>query len=291
MLKRLGLAVIGFVLIVMFQNCSGRIDSSSIEGIKPKPTPEEDLKASNKPNVLFIIADDLGLGEVPGYDEGEAKPNMPHLEELISTGVSFDNVWAYPACSPTRASILSGKSSFRTGVTDATQNSTLDANQMTIFDYLKSINSPYETAVFGKWHVSRNNANGPSELGVDEYRGLLTGGVDDYYSWDLTENGSTSVFNGYITKKITDMTTEWISTQSADTPWFAWVAYTSPHTPFHLPPEGTYSQVGLSGTAADIAANPQSYFFAMIENLDYEMGRLLDSLTPGVSIKVEYMYH
>ncbi len=273
----MGFKKILFVIIsIIAAGCTNNISSVN------NSDSSDDLNASSaKPNVLFIIADDVGVAEIPGYNVGATKPVMPNVQSLVSDGVSFDSVWAYPICSPTRASILTGKESYRTGVTDATVNNELNENENTIFKHLKAINSDYEAAVFGKWHVSSNDVDGPSKLGVDDYQGLLIGGVNDYYNWNLTQNGSTSSYSGYITEKISDMAIDWISDKGED-PWFAWVAYTAPHTPFHLPPAGTHSQGDLSTSQADIDANPLPYFMAMLENLDHEIGRVLNSLSDEV---------
>ncbi|MDG1171207.1 MAG: sulfatase-like hydrolase/transferase [Polaribacter sp.] len=72
--------------------------------------------SNTKPNMLLIIADDVSKDAVPTYTEGIIKANMPNLQGLIITGITFDNVWAYPVCSPTRASIITGKYGFKTGV-------------------------------------------------------------------------------------------------------------------------------------------------------------------------------
>ena len=76
-----------------------------------------------KPNILLIIADDFGLDACPNYDIGATKPNMPHLQQLVNNGITFDNFWAFPRGSPTRASILTGKYGVKTGVLDASNAS------------------------------------------------------------------------------------------------------------------------------------------------------------------------
>ena len=67
---------------------------------------QEETETTNKPNILLVIADDMGLDATPGYDFGEVKPSMPNLEAMISNGIKFTNTWSYSVCSPTRASIL-----------------------------------------------------------------------------------------------------------------------------------------------------------------------------------------
>ena len=109
------------------------------------------------------------------------------------------------------------------------------------------------------------------------YAGLLNGAANSYTNWNLTENGATTTSTDYITAKITDVAIDWVDNQTK--PWFLWLAYTAPHTPFHLPPANMHSQGSLPSDAASIAANPLPYYMAMIEAMDYQIGRLLDSMT------------
>jgi len=253
------------VLTSLFSGCSKGdvVDDSPIQ--------------KNTPNILLIIADDMGIDASPGYEVGTLKPNMPNLEKLSSTGITFDNVWAYPLCSPTRSSILTGKYGFRTGVLNAGDASIISETETSLHALIEEkTNGEYNNSLIGKWHLSGNNADQPTNMGIDYYAGLLSGGVQDYNSWIFTENASSSRYEGYITTKITDLAIDWIAEQ--EKPWFCWLAYNSPHTPFHLPPDSMHSQNGLSDDQASIDANPLPYFIAMCESIDYEMGRLFESI-------------
>lgn len=233
---------------------------------------------SSKPNILLIIADDVGIEATPGYSIGATKPNMPMLQKLAANGVTFDNVWAYPVCSPTRSSILTGKYGYHTGVLNAEDASTVPASEKTLQAYIdEQTNNAYSHAIIGKWHLSNKEPQRPTQMGVGYYAGLLGGGVSDYNSWSLTENGQTQNYSGYITTKITDLAIDWIDNQ--EKPWFCWLAYTAPHTPFHLPPTEMHSQGSLASDQASIDANPFPYFMAMTESIDYEVTRLLATLS------------
>ncbi|MDG2454910.1 MAG: sulfatase-like hydrolase/transferase [Bacteroidia bacterium] len=83
--------------------------------------PDEIPIVTTTPNILLIIADDLGKDATPGYDEGTTKPNTPTLDSIRMNGLSFDNFWANPTCSPTRASIITGKYGYRTEVKNASE--------------------------------------------------------------------------------------------------------------------------------------------------------------------------
>lgn len=98
-----------------------------------------------------------------------------------------------------------------------------------------------------------------------------------YWNWTLTENGTQTKQDTYITSKFTDLAIDW--TQKQNNPWFLWLAYTAPHTPFHLPPNELHSQNNLENTEEAIEKNPLPYYQAMLESLDTEIGRLLDSMS------------
>ncbi len=231
-------------------------------------------------NILLVIADDMGLDACPGYTEGSIKPNMPNLQRMIDNGVTYDNVWSYPLCAPTRASILTGKYGYNTGVLNVTTHNNISESETSIQSYLNDKTSNrYAHAIFGKWHLS-SDPSSATNMGVGTYAGLLKGSLSDYNEWAFTENGTTTDYKGYATTKFTDLAIDWIGDQTK--PWFCWLAYTTPHTPFHLPPAVMHSQGNLPDDNASISQNPRPYFMAMIESIDYELGRIMDSLPQSV---------
>lgn len=253
------------VTILLISSCKEDDDSNST------------IPNSSKPNILLIIADDFGLDACPNYDIGNTKPNMPNLQAMMNKGITFDNFWAFPVCSPTRASILTGKYGIKTGVLNASNASTINANEKTLQAYLdEQLGKVYNHSIIGKWHLSNGEPNRPTEMGIDYYAGLLSGGANSYNNWDLVENGISTPSNDYITTKITNLAIDWINEQ--DQNWFCWLAYTAPHTPFHLPPAEMHSQGDLPSDQASIDENPEPYYMAMIESLDYEIGRLLANI-------------
>ncbi len=230
----------------------------------------------NPPNILLVIADDLGKDHMPGYDIGGTKPKMPVISKLMNQGVRFENFWAFPTCTPTRSSIITGKYGFRNNMTSV--GSELSTSETTLQQYI-SQNSPhkYANAVIGKWHLSED-VNHPAKMGVEHHAGITNGGTRDYSSWKMTKNGVQSRENTYITSKITDEAISWLSNQNGKDPWFLWLAYTAPHTPFHKAPNNLHSNDDLSESDAEIESNPVPYFHTMIEAMDTEFGRLLNSL-------------
>ncbi len=258
------------VLIISCSNSddSNIVDKEEIENID-KILPEE----GNPPNILLIIADDMGLDATPGYNLGSSKPNMPNLQSLIDNGIRFNNLWSNPTCTPTRGTIITGKYGFRTNVTKV--DDPLSTSETSIQKYLSS-NTEYSNAVIGKWHLSRD-ANHPNDMGVDYYAGTLGGGVSSYTNWNLNINGVTNSSSEYITTKLTDLAINWVSDQTK--PWFLWLAYNAPHTPFHLPPNELHSRGTLASDQSSIDSNPFLYYLAAIEAMDTEMGRLINSMS------------
>jgi arylsulfatase A-like enzyme len=237
------------------------------------------------PNILLVIADDMGLDVSPCYDLGNEKPDMPVLEAMCRDGLVFDNVWAEPVCSPTRATILTGRYGFRTGVLQPAGGMAeggIRLDELSLQRFLdENAPAPYAHAVIGKWHLS-DSTNGdrdnPELMGVGFYSGLIAGGVRDYYRFELTSGGVSETVDGYATTVFTDIAIDWLSRQQV--PWFLWLAYNAPHTPFHVPPAGLHHR-DLIDTAAAIEADPRPYYLAALEALDHETGRLLDSLDPA----------
>ena len=231
------------------------------------------------PNILLIIADDLGPDATPGYPVGGEKAAMPALAGLQADGVTFDNFWAYPVCAPTRASMLTGRHGIRTGVLSVGAGSAgIGLGELAI-QRLLSESTSYSNAVVGKWHLS-DDANGgadnPNLMGVSHYIGLLAGAHENYWRMSYVENGQSGTTTQYSTSFFTDRAIAWL--QEQNDPWFLWVAYTAPHTPFHLPPAQLHSRSGLADDEGAIAGQPLPYYLAMIEALDAEMGRLLEAV-------------
>ncbi|MCL3782607.1 DUF1566 domain-containing protein [Prolixibacteraceae bacterium JC049] len=232
--------------------------------------------AQDYPNILLIIADDAGIDPISGYTTGNIKPQMPTLDKLQKEGITFDNVWSAPVCSPARATIMTGKYGVNNGLNQVP--GILSLNHTTLFHELKKrTNGVYQSCLVGKWHLSKEkDHDAPYQYGIDDYMGIAGAGVPDYYKWQKIENKSIDSCYVYSTTYFTDYAAKWIDKQTQ--PWIMWLAYTSPHTPFQYPPEGTYTRVN-EGT------NNFKKYLAMIENLDYEMGRLIDGMAEDVKEK------
>jgi len=242
-------------------------------------------QAKTPPNILLVIADDMGLDASPCYKLGAKKPDMPVLEAMCRDGLVFDNVWAEPVCSPTRATILTGRYGFRTGVLHPAIRSGggIGTNELSLQKLLDaSAPTQYAHAVIGKWHLSDDTNGGPDNpglMGVGFFSGYLWGQLPSYYDFTLTTNGAQRQVKDYATTVFTDIAIKWLSEQSE--PWFLWLAYTAPHAPFHVPPTGLHDRKLVDDPAA-IKANRLPYYLAAMEAMDHELGRLLDTLSPEV---------
>ena len=225
--------------------------------------------AQDAPNILLIIADDLGVDRLNGYHAGDRLATTPTLDSLRRVGLTFTNAVAAPACSPSRAALLTGQYGVKNGVTDVPGN--LATDQPSLFRELDAGPVDYAHALIGKWHLSRMaTAAAPYAFGMDYYDGVTRGNVTDYYSWTRDRDGVRTTESEYVTTALTNATLDWVDGRTR--PWFVWLAHTAPHSPYHVPPAGLFTVGSTNGNV--------NQYLAMTEALDHEVGRLLASLTP-----------
>lgn len=243
------------------------------------------IKIQSQRNVILIIADDLGTDYCGYYENHQDTVAMPNIRKLLAGGVKFNNAWSNPLCSPTRAGILTGRYSFRTGIGDAVGgagSAVLDIPELTIPRLLRQYKQEgIATANIGKWHLSIampiSNLKIPNEVGYDHFEGNFIGTLNDYYDWSKVTNGVSKNITTYATTETINNAITWINSVK-EKPFFLWLAFNAPHTPYHLPPASLHSNTNLSGTQANINNNPVPYFKASVEAMDKEIGRLFDSL-------------
>lgn len=238
--------------------------------------------------VLLIIADDLGVDQLDVYRtsdsapaSGHVYPTTPTLSGLCDSGVRFDFAWSAPTCSPTRATILTGRYGFRTGVGWAVaKKNQLKLSETTLPELLAP--AGVATANVGKWHLGTDDDIGglsaPNQAGWQHYAGPVDGVLTDYATWERTVDGETATSTTYATTANVDDALAFAQARRADEPWLLWVAFNAPHTPFHKPPNALHDSDGLSGAAAHVKKNPALYYRAMVQALDTEVGRLLSEL-------------
>lgn len=237
-------------------------------------------------NTIIIIADDFATDYLGYYPNVGDTVGTPNIRSLLTQGVQFTNVWSNPVCSPTRASLFTGRYAFRTGVGDviSSQATTqLDTAERSVARLLRDF-APvnYATANVGKWHLHTPNPlpqrNFPEYMGYDLYSGNFNGAITDYFDWQRIKNGVLDTVTTYATTQTVDDAINWLDTLSTTNPFFLWVAFNAPHSPFHLPPLNLHTYANLPGTQAHINNNPKLYFKAMVQAMDTEIGRLFQYL-------------
>ncbi|HSE25508.1 MAG TPA: sulfatase-like hydrolase/transferase [Pyrinomonadaceae bacterium] len=242
----------------------------------------------SRPNIIFILADDLGWGDLSCY--GRPDYRTPNIDLLALQGTKFTDAYSASAvCTPTRCAFITGQypARFKIGLEEpliaGNSNVGLEPNQKTIASLLKQ--SGYDTALFGKWHLGFRPEWGPNAHGFDEFFGILAG-AGDYFLHknglgqpDLYENLTSVERNGYITDLLTERAVNYVK-KSRSAPFFLSLHYTAPHWPWQGPKGG--DAVHFSDKApepATMAAGGSLKLYAqMMESLDDGIGRVMQSI-------------
>ena len=230
-----------------------------------------------RPNVLLIMTDDQGYSDV-GFN-GNPLIRTPIMDRMASEAEVFDFFYANPVCSPTRASLLTGRYALRTGVIDTQEGSSiLRPSEITIAEVLQG--AGYRTGMFGKWHLGDNAPARPMDQGFDHALTHIGGMIgapyspldaQSYFDPLLIENGREKQFEGYVVDRLTDAAVDFIRSSGED-PFFVYYAPNTPHHPLTVADRYArpYRDAGLS--------EDTSRYYGMITNLDDNFGRLLDVL-------------
>jgi arylsulfatase len=198
---------------------------------------------SSRPNIIVIMADDMGYSDIGCYG-GEVE--TPNIDQLASSGVRFTQMYNTARCCPTRASLLTGLYSHQAGIGRMVGNlgkpayqGFLNDNCVTIAEVLRT--AGYRTLMAGKWHVGEERPHWPTERGFDRYYGLISGG-SNYFSLDpgrtMALDGEPTKAEGddfYITDAFTDYALRFMDDRKPGQPFFLYLPYTAPHWPLHAP--------------------------------------------------------
>jgi arylsulfatase A-like enzyme len=249
--------------------------------------------AAARPNVVFILADDLGYGDLSCY--GRPDYRTPVLDRLAAEGLKFtSNYSAAPVCTPTRCAFVTGRYPQRlpVGLEEPLNRNSPDIGipegHPTIASLLRG--GGYETALVGKWHLGWKQEFNPIRHGFDEFFGTLSGATD-YFTHlapdanrtgdggpllDLYENETPVEREGYLTELFSDRAVEYVSRRHAK-PFYLSLHYTAPHSPWEGPADSAadHSQHGR-GPMVDGGSRAQ--FAAMMKSLDDGIGRVLAAL-------------
>ena len=251
-----------------------------------------------RPNVVLIITDDQGYGDLGSH--GNPKLHTPNLDRLAGQSVQFERFYVSPVCSPTRASLLTGRYNYRTGVVDTyLGRSLMHADETTLAEMLAS--AGYRTGIFGKWHVGDNYPLRALDQGFQESLTLNGGGIgqpsdpvggESYFDPLLRRNGQWVKFKGYVSDVITDAALKFIG-ENRDRPFFTYLAFNAPHTPLEAPTEKYAKYKAMNLKVADFGGGKESVghpipnnfdpdttakVYGMVENIDDNVGRLLHRL-------------
>ncbi len=238
-------------------------------------------------NVLIVVADDMGVDKLGFMGVGADPPPTPTLDALAAEGMFFDRAYANPACSPTRATLMTGRHGWRTGIGRTVMEDdafVLPLGELTIAEAAKCADDPvYSTSAAGKWHLGSMEgpagAEHPLAQGFDWAAGSLANFrnvVDpvqeegDYYHWEKNDNGVLSWTRTYAT---TDTTDDAIARlERMPEPWLLYVAYNAPHEP-HMAHPAEFHSYELTDDSS-----VRDFYDAAVESMDTELGRLIDAL-------------
>ena len=240
--------------------------------------------AGSPPNVLLILADDLGYADL-GFT-GATDIATPHLDNLARHGVVFANGYsAHAVCSPSRAGLMTGRYPSRFGMENNLGYAPSDGRyglpleETVLAAYLRR--AGYRTGMIGKWHLGAAKPFHPLHRGFDSWYGFLGGGHDyfrvdatgyavDEYLVPIGQGRGMTGFTGYLTDRLTDEAIAFVK-QSQDAPFFLYLAYNAPHNPLQAPP-------ALIAKHRHVPNEDRRRYLAMVDALDQNVGRLIGAL-------------
>jgi arylsulfatase A-like enzyme len=233
--------------------------------------------AARRPNVVLIITDDQGFGDLSLH--GNTHLQTPNMDRIAKEGMQFTQFQVCPVCSPTRASLMTGRYNYRTGIVDTyLGRSMMDPREVTAAEIFSR--AGYKTGIFGKWHLGDNYPMRAMDQGFQESLVLGGGGLaqpadpppgNHYFDPVLLRNGHFEKVSGYCTDIFFREATAFIDRHKAQ-PFFLYLPTNAPHTPLEIDDRylGEFNNKGLDATTQRV--------YAMIRNLDDNIGRLLDHL-------------
>jgi len=247
--------------------------------------------AAAKPNIVHIVADDLGWKDV-GFN-GCTDIRTPHLDQLAAQGVKLTQFYVQPMCTPTRAALMTGRYPFRYGlqtiVIPGPANYGLDTSEFLLPQCLKD--AGYTTAIIGKWHLGHADTKyWPKQRGFDYQYGAMIGELD-YYTHsdsgvlDWFRNNQPVTEAGYTTQLLGTDAVNFIKRQSAEKPFYLYLAFNAPHTPYQAPQD-------YIARYKDIAEPTRRTYAAMVTCLDDEIGRVVAALdSKGLRDNTLILFH
>ena len=237
---------------------------------------EEEEPVERPPNIVFVITDDQGWAQLGS--RGDDVLQTPNLDRLAGESIDFTRFYVSPVCAPTRASLMTGRYNYRTGVVDTyIGRAMMHSDEVTLAEMLSE--AGYRTGIFGKWHLGDNYPLRAIDQGFEESLVHKGGGIGQpsdppgtsYFDPILQLNGQQKPYKGYCTDIFFNTAMMFIE-QSRDQPFFAYIPTNAPHEPYDVPESyiEPYRAQGLNDKDARI--------YGMITNIDENVGRLLERL-------------
>lgn len=234
----------------------------------------------DRPNVVVFLADDAGWGDYGR--SGNAQARTPNIDSIAAGGVSLERFFVCPVCSPTRAEFLTGRYHPRGGVRGvSTGEERLDLDEKTVAEAFRA--AGYATGAFGKWHNGSQWPYHPVARGFDEYFGHTSGHWGEYFDAPLEDSRGRMVrTRGYIVDVCTDRALEFIA-EHKDGPFFCYVPFTTPHSPWAVPEAIWRRYKDLPVTQRATVPEQEQLdetrcALAMLENQDWNVGRVLTKI-------------
>jgi arylsulfatase A-like enzyme len=231
---------------------------------------------SAPPNVVVLLADDAGWGDY-GFT-GNRSVRTPRLDALAAQSARFERFYVSAVCAPTRAEFLTGRWHPRGGVRGvSTGQERLDLSERTLADAFRA--AGYATGAFGKWHNGSQWPYHPRARGFGEYFGYTSGHWGEYFDPPLEQDGRMVRSKGYIVDVCTDRALDFIG-RHRERPFFCYVPFTTPHSPWGVPAEdwARWKDRELLQGVPGEKPDETRCVLAMMENLDRNVGRILDRL-------------
>ncbi len=231
-------------------------------------------EAAPRPNIVFIMADDLGWADV-AFHGGNAPTT--YLDRLAREGLELSQHYVAPVCSPTRTGFLTGRCWSRFGITTPTNELALPMDTVTLPLALRSVG--YDTCLAGKWHLGSLPKWGPNHFGFAHSYGSLAGGISPWnhrykkgqYSITWHRNEELIEESGHVTDLLTAEAVSWIESRRSS-PFFLYVPYTAVHLPIKEPDEW------LGRVPTSITGDVPRNYAACVIHLDDAVGRIIAAL-------------
>ena len=244
---------------------------------EPKTVPE--VLKPRKPNIVLIMADDQGWGDLSVH--GNSNLSTPHIDALAENGLSFENFYVQPVCSPTRAELLTGRHFGRLGVfATSAGGERMNLGETTLAEVFKK--SGYHTAAYGKWHNGMQPPYHPNSRGFDDYYGFTSGHWGNYFSPMLEHNGKIAKGEGFLVDDLTTKGLDFIS-KHRNEPFLLYLPYNTPHSPMQVPDEfwNRFKDRELSSKYHGEETENENFTRAapsMVANIDHNVGRVIQKL-------------